>query len=94
MADLSISASMDSEGTVHVTAANLDADRRLEIELEALGMRVNSAAGRILAGDMGAFNDFDHPKDVGPAVLEDIAAAGGRVRFMLPGCSVAEITVR
>ena len=29
VADLSISASMDSEGTVHVTAANLDADRRL-----------------------------------------------------------------
>lgn len=26
--------------------------------------------------------------------LEDIATAGGRVRFILPGCSVAEITVR
>ena len=85
---------MDGEGIVHVTAANLDADRGLEIELEALGMEISGVSGRILAGDMGAFNDFDHPRDVEPAVMEDIETTGGVVHFMLPGCSAAEITLR
>ncbi len=57
-------------------------------------MEISGVSGRILAGDMGAFNDFDHPRDVEPAGMEDIEAAGGVVRFTLPGCSAAEITVR
>ena len=91
---LSVSASMDSEGAVHITAANLDPDAGCPVEAELLGKAVNLASGRLLAGEMGAFNDFGHPHDVEVTELGPIENQNGRLRFTLPPCSVAEVAVK
>ena len=94
VADLSVSASEDSEGTVHLPAANLNAGEACPVEIQLLGKETDSAAGRLLTGGMGAYNDFDHPHDVQITALDEIELEAGRARFTLPPCSVAEIALK
>lgn len=94
IADLTVSASEDGDGAVHITAANLHAGGECPVELELLGKPAKAVSGRVLAGGMGSYNDFDHPNDVGIQDLKGITIENGKVRFTLPACSAAEITVK
>ncbi|WP_322175876.1 alpha-N-arabinofuranosidase [Acutalibacter caecimuris] len=90
---LTVCASADRAGAVHITAANLDADNDCPVEVELLGKDLGQVSGRLLAGGMGAYNDFDHPHDVQVTELAGIKLENGRACFTLPACSVGRITL-
>ena len=90
---LSVSASEDKDGVVHVTAANLSATQSCPVELDLLGGQMGTVTGKILTGSMDAYNDFDTPNTVSIQPMEGITVENGQARFTLPACSVVEITL-
>ncbi len=90
---LSASASVDADGEVHITVANLADQGAEELELRLEGCRPREIRGRILAGKPADRNDFDCPSRVEPRACT-VRPEGEAWRVMLPGCSVAALTVR
>jgi len=82
------------DGVLHVSAANIHADKALPIELDVWGFDPASVSGEILAGkDIHDLNTFEKPKALGLRKL-DVVAKNGKVLFELPPCSVATITLK
>lgn len=90
---LSVSASEDREGTIHITAANLSAHEAAVVDCSILGKKAQQLKGRILKGNIGGFNDFSHPTDIVPEEFKDMELKHGGLSFTLPACSVAEISI-
>ncbi len=91
--NLSVSASEDANGNVHITVANLSATEACATEISLIGRVFQTASGRVLAGKMDDYNDFNTPEAVSIRPLADVLLENGVVRCTLPACSVAEITV-
>ncbi len=81
-----------NDGVVTLTISNTSASDGAEMDLELLGASFGSAKGRVLSGEVAAHNTFEHPNAATIAPLE-VGKTGEGVRFALPHCSVAEITV-
>ena len=79
------------DGATTVTLANLSCDAPADIQLS--GLAAAKAEGRLLTGAMDAYNDFD-ASPVALRPLEGISCEGGQVRFTLPPCSVAAVTLK
>ena len=91
--NITVSSSVDANGVIHVTAANLSATESCPVELTLLGKCGGKATGRMLAGDRSAYNDFDCPETVQIREMGEITEKDGAYCFTLPACSVAEITI-
>ena len=91
--NLSVSASEDDAGAVHITVANLSATVSCPAEITLLGRTDGAVQGRILTGRMDAYNDFDCPENVSIRPMEGLRLENGQIRCTLPACSVAEITI-
>ncbi len=92
LAQLHASASV-KDGALTLTVANVSADRPLTAEVALDGFAVKTAEGRILAGAMDAYNNFEHTR-LAPKPFAGVKAEGGRLVLDLPACSVAEITCK
>ena len=81
------------DGKVTLTAANLSPDEEAEIELALPGLGQDTEY-TLLAGAMGAYNDFgDGAERVKPAAVKGLKKAGEKWLLTLPPCSVAALTV-
>ncbi len=81
----------EKDGTITVTLSNLDPEKTGEI-LISLEDKASGVAGRILQGEMDAYNDF------GKAPLKtesfgDYEILGNEIRVSMPACSVAELRI-
>ena len=85
------SASVDAEGRVHVTVANLSATVSQELDLRVSGKENAAVTVRVLAGAMDAHNTFDAPETVRIETFTDFARRDGGVQLTLPACCVAAI---
>ncbi len=93
--NLHISASQSSDGTVLITAANLDDEQGAALDCALAGLgRIGSITGRLLSGPAGAHNTFDKPEAVRPAALEHIQTTADGFKAALPPCCVAAFEVR
>lgn len=90
---LSVSASMDEKGVLHITAANAALTGSEPVECHILNKNLSSVSGRVLTGAMDAHNTFDAPTAVKPVPFENVAVKGDVLTFVMPACSVVEITV-
>jgi alpha-L-arabinofuranosidase len=81
------------DGALTLTVANASADQPLTAEIALDGFAVQTASGRILAGAMDDYNDFEHTR-LAPKPFTGVKAVGGRLVIDLPACSVAEITCK
>ena len=80
----------EKDGVITLTAANLSAAAPVRIAVS--GVAAKACEGRILAGAMDEYNDFDRsPLAVKP--FEDCRAEGGEVTAVLPPSSVAAIRI-
>lgn len=93
---LSVSASKNGAGVVHVTLCNLDSRAGAAVALALNGMdAVQRASGRIVtAATMQAHNTFAQPAAVTAAPLHSIAHAGQQVQVQLPPMSVAVVAIQ
>lgn len=92
--NLSVSASEDEEGVVHVTVANLSPEEACPVELSLLGQELTQVSGRVLTGPMDSYNDFHTPNTVHIQPMDTIAVKDREACFQLPPCAVAELTLR
>ena len=93
--NLHISASQGPDGTVLVTAANLDDAQGAELDCALAGLgRIERVTGRVLAGAAGAHNTFDAPETVRPVALEGIELTADGFKASLPPCCVAAFEVK
>ncbi|WOC32028.1 MULTISPECIES: alpha-N-arabinofuranosidase [Caproicibacterium] len=90
---LSVSASVDEKGVLHLTAANTSLTGSEPVECRLLNKEAGKVSARILAGAMDAHNTFDAPNAVQPEPFDKVTVKGETLTFTMPACSIVEITV-
>lgn len=88
------SASVASDGTVHITMVNLSLEDGREIEAVFTDRAVTAVKGEILTGAMDAHNTFDAPEAVRTQAFGDFRTEGNELFFTIPPCSVLHLEVR
>jgi len=95
MPALSVSASKDASGAVHVSLCNLDPKNAAPVECQLRGCAAASVTGRVLtAPDMRTHNTFDKPNAIVPAELAGIKIGSGVVSATLPPMSVVVLEIK
>jgi len=91
---LSVSASRDKEGKIHVSMANLHPTKAQTLRCELKGATCSGFSGEIItATAMNAYNDFGKPPAVIIRPYTDAQIAGGTVTIALPAKSVVTLEV-
>ena len=71
-AAVSASASKDAQGKIHITLANVDPDKEQRITIDLANVKATNVLGTILtAKTIDAYNTFENPNVVTPAVFKD-----------------------
>ena len=89
MPGISASAS-EKDGRVTLTVSNLNPEKGEEVTVLLRDEQIGGAEGRILAGRMDQFNDFDSAPLKAEA-FTDFRVENGVLKVKMPACSVAEI---
>lgn len=87
------SASIDREGVIHITLANLSVTDRQTVTCEIGGVNHPNVTGRILTNAKDAYNDFDHPDAVVIQEFQDYLVESSGLTLRIPPCSVVELAV-
>ena len=86
---VSVSASRDKVGRIHVTFCNLDPNNSNSIGADLRGTRISRITGRVLtAGAINAHNTFENPEMVRPAEFQGARLTGNGFDVTLPSKSV------
>lgn len=94
MPALSVSASRDKQGVVHVSIVNAHATATVNLTCELKGVSASQASGRILtAATLDAHNTFDDPTAVKPAGFIGARIAGNQLSAEIPAHSVVMLTL-
>ena len=94
MPAVSLSASRDGAGKIHLSLCNLHPGQDLELACELRGMEPKSATGRVLTAEaMNAHNTSGQPAAVAPVAFDDLTLAGNNLRLKLPAKSVLVIEI-
>ncbi len=86
---LSVSASKDSNGLVHVSMVNVDSkkENNIEINLEELG--VKNVSGKIITSKkLQDYNSFDNPTKIQSVEYKDFKIKKGKLTVIIPPFSV------
>ena len=94
MTALSVSASRNAAGTVHISLCNLDAEKEVELSCQLQGMRGRKVSGRVLTAPvMTAHNTFEGPDAVEPEEFDAVELQGSRLTMTVPSKSVVVLAV-
>jgi alpha-N-arabinofuranosidase len=92
---VSVSASRDETGRVHVSLCNLDPASSAWVQLSLAGAgSIGQVSGRILtAGEMNAHNTFERPENLGPVPFQSFSTTGSTVIAELDAMSVVVLEI-
>ncbi|MCX6050244.1 MAG: alpha-N-arabinofuranosidase [Chloroflexi bacterium] len=95
LTQISVSASQNGAGAVHVTLCNIDSRASAQVTLTLDGLdAIRPVTGRILtAPDMTAHNTFSQPETVKPAALQTFSFTAQQVTVQLAPMSVAVLSI-
>jgi alpha-N-arabinofuranosidase len=94
MPAVSMSASRNKQGVVHVSLVNAHASEAVNVSCELAGIDADDVSGRILtAEEVDAHNTFDEPERVKPAEFGGAEIDGGALEVELPPRSVVVLTL-
>lgn len=94
VAQISVSASIDADGKLHVTLCNTDPKQAASVDCDTGGFASKRISGRVLAAaSMNSHNSFDQPERVKPAVFEGVRLADGGFTADIPPMSVVALTL-
>lgn len=93
---LSVSASKNGAGMVHVSLCNLDSRNAADVTLTLSGQQpITGVSGRIVTADtMQAHNTFAQPATVTATPLHALAYSGQQVQLQLPPMAVAVVAIQ
>jgi alpha-L-arabinofuranosidase len=86
---ISASASVDKDGKVHISLANLNPNKSIIITCPLIGDSFKKIMGEVLtASEMNAFNSFESPENVKPATFSAFTLKEGILSVTMPPKSV------
>ncbi|HUV00550.1 MAG TPA: alpha-L-arabinofuranosidase C-terminal domain-containing protein [Bacteroidales bacterium] len=86
---ISSSASVDKDGKIHISLANLNPNKGITLTCPVIGDSYKTVTGEILtAGEMTAFNSFEKPETVKPASFNGFKMKDGMLTVTMPPKSV------
>jgi len=86
---ISASASIDKEGKIHISLANLNPKKDITITCPVVGDNYSKVTGEVLtASEMNAFNSFENPEAVKPVSFNGCKLNGGILTINMPSKSV------
>ena len=93
---VSVSASRDSSGLVHISLVNIDPVKKQDIVLELQGQKFQGISGRILnSTKIQDFNSFENPGKIKPIDFKGAKLnAGSSISVQLPPCSVVVLELK
>jgi alpha-N-arabinofuranosidase len=92
---LSISASRDKNGLIHITLVNIHPKNKMSFSTEIRGANVSTVTGRILTAPvMDAHNTFENPDNVKPAPFKNASLKNGVLDVEMPPMSVIVLELK
>lgn len=89
---LSVSASKDSNGLVHISMVNVDAKKENKITIDLKEFGVKSVSGKILTSEkLQDYNSFEDPTKIQPADYKGFKIKKGKLIVTIPPFSVIMI---
>ncbi|MEP6725968.1 MAG: alpha-L-arabinofuranosidase C-terminal domain-containing protein [Bacteroidota bacterium] len=92
---LSVSASKDRNGLVHVSLVNIDPVKNADISLDLDGTVFKQVTGRILtSAHLQDYNSFETPGKIKPAVFNGASLKGNSLQVKLPPATVVVLELK
>jgi alpha-N-arabinofuranosidase len=92
---ISASASMDKEGKMHISLANLNPDKEITLTCPIIGDIFKTVSGEVLtAGEMAAFNSFEKPENVKPGAFNSYKLKDGVLSVTMPAKSIVVLELK
>jgi len=92
---LSVSASRDAAGKIHLSVANLDPHRGVKVAARLLGVTLRSVSGRVLTAErMDSHNEFGAPDRFVPVPLHGAKVVNGQLQADIPAKSVTVLELQ
>jgi alpha-N-arabinofuranosidase len=92
---ITASASIDSEGKVHITLANLNPSKEITVTCPLIGDVFRSVTGEVLtASEMNAFNSFEKPDVVKTAQFSGFKMNNNVLTITMPAKSVVALELK
>ncbi len=92
---LSISASMNQDGLIHVTICNLNPAQDVDIDLEVRGNKVSSTTCKVLTSEvMNAKNTFEELNNVIINCYDNIRSENNHIIGKIPSKSIAALEIK
>jgi alpha-N-arabinofuranosidase len=92
---VSASASVDKDGKIHVTLANLNPNKEITLTCPIIGDTFKSVTGEVLtAGAMNANNSFEKPETVKPVTFNGFSMKDGVLTVTMPPKSVVALELK
>lgn len=88
------SVSMQEDGTVIVTIANMSVEKSYPVDLVFMEKKPESAEARILTNEMHAKNTFEEPDVVKEEDFDGVTLTERGASFTVPACSVVSLRLR
>jgi alpha-N-arabinofuranosidase len=86
---VSASASIDKDGKVHISLANLNPNKPVTVTCPVVGDTFKKVTGEVLtAGEMNSFNSFESPDAVKPVAFNGFTLKDGILTVTMPSKSV------
>jgi alpha-N-arabinofuranosidase len=86
---ISVSASKDAAGKIHITLVNIDPNREQSLETELRGVTVKSVSGQVLTStNLTDYNTFDKPNTVTVKDFKGAKLSKSSLSVTLPAKSV------
>ena len=86
---LSVSASKDKKGLVHISLVNIDSKKANTVEIDLNELGIKSVSGIIVASSkLQDYNTFDNPTKIQPTVFKGFQIKKGKLEVVIPPFSV------
>ena len=91
---VSVSASKDAAGKIHITLVNIDPNKVQTVETELRGAAPKKVSGQILtSAKINDYNSFEQPNTVAVKDFKDAKLSGGKLNVSLPAKSVVMLEI-
>jgi len=91
---LSVSASQDRTGKIHVSMCNLDPNKSVEVLYDVRGVQIGKISGKILThSDMTAHNSFESPERVKPGIFRNFQKKDNIIIIVVPSKSAVVLEI-
>jgi alpha-L-arabinofuranosidase len=92
---VSVSASRDKGGVVHVSLVNIDPNKAQDISIQLRGIKTSGVSGRLLtAAKVQDYNSFDKPDAIKPVPFKGASVQADVLKVSLPPVSVVVLTLQ